>query len=253
MSYLDDRDVDEIKADGDELSLLQNYNFNEVSLSEPGMPDERSVLRDYSDAPDDGYDVAPETPDDPGGGNHYYYSLHEGDEEEQPDEPFIVGGIEFPSQAAAEEWAEAWQAEQQGRQLSPEQAALGVIDARVADSFAQLQQAQLYAEQGRAERAYELDRRAELDEQGAYEEAIPEVQAICEWVGLEKAVPSEWVLERAEEIAELTKAWALAQGMASATEIDAAAYDQEFARSAVQQAAEEFRDKLISERALSRI
>jgi hypothetical protein len=141
----DNRDISEIRADGDEMSVANAYTQHHLNTSQPGLtPEQRgefAIEDDWQLTADEDDPRWYEQDDD-----DYSYEQNGATPEPPIEEPFVYAGIEFPSEQAAYQWAE--------EQANPERAAvLGVIDNRIREQLGGLEAAQQWAQEGRAQRA----------------------------------------------------------------------------------------------------
>lgn len=184
MANGDDRDIAEIRAGGDEMSVANVYTEHHLGTSQPGLTAEQrgefAAEDDWKLTADEDDPRWYETDDD----DSYDYSTPE-----PAEEPFIIDGIQFPSEAAAQEWARA----REMNQLEQDPIAgsvLGIIDHRINQKAAELAEAQEWAQQGRAERAQVEEIRSLQAEANAAIQGEAEMEQVAEAVAAYHGLPT---------------------------------------------------------------
>jgi hypothetical protein len=152
----DDRDVNEIRAGGDEMSVASRYTEHYVDTSQPGLTNEQRGVDLGSDTSWDDYEDSPQQ----------YIDAGLLEEDWDKDDDFAVEPT-FDDQL--QDWAQRW-TESQNRANDPNAAALSIVDSRIEEKIAGLQQAQESMGQYRAERQQTLEIREAQAELNVAEE-----------------------------------------------------------------------------------
>jgi hypothetical protein len=242
MPDYDARTADEIRADGDEMSVLNAYTEAFTGNSQPGQVNAagESIHGDY------GEQDFPTHEDDP----RWYEDAE--DDSYEPEQP---AAGQFDTSQIAQQVAEDWAAARLDPNQAMAQQFVGVVDQRIQAQLEATRQAQEWAAQGEADRQARAEFRQTQQEANDQEYGTARLneiaQATAQREGLPPIIP-EHVHAYAEE---LYGEQALAYSNAYRTPEEAlAAMDRDqIAERCVQQAAIDLGRKFISNTALKRI
>jgi hypothetical protein len=242
MPIDDARTADEIRAGGDELSVLNAYTESFTGNSQPGQvnADGDSIHGDYSEP-----DLSMYEDED-----HPAWYADDDSEDWQVDEP--ADEPTFDQQI--EGWAQRW-TEQQQQANDPNAQALSIVDQRIAQQLAELQSAQQWALEGQADRQERAEFREMQDTANAQDEGSAMLEQIAQstaqYHGLPPIDPGQ-VQDYAEQLyGDMSLQYVNAHS--SPEEAYAAMQRDDIPKRCVEEAALQLGRKFISNNALKRI
>jgi hypothetical protein len=236
MPIGDDRTVDEIRAGGDELSVTNNYTEHFLGTSQPGLTREQRGEEGYAEPDMSIY----ESEDDP----RWY---------ESDDDDLSVPELDQETfNSHLQTWAQDWTAQQQ-QANDPRAQVAGFIDDRIQSQLAELQEAQQWAAEGRAERQQALEIQQAQDDLNTANEgtaALEQIaQSTAQYHGLPPSDPEAVQAEADALFNQLALAYLNNGGRPDEWEN----VKQEYAQRCVEQAAINVGYQQISNNALKRI